>query len=193
MIRFSTERLTLRTPVEDDLTAYLAYRNDPAALAVQHLGPATINEARTFLLDQAMRTESAPGWLMLAIVDKCAGRMLGETGVFRSPEQPDHGNIGWWLHPEFQGRGFATEAARGLLHWCFGSLKLERVDAGCLVANTRSLRLMDRLGLRRNPGPGTREVDGILHDEATFAISREEWVDVHDESQAAEVVSGGGS
>lgn len=39
--------------------------------------------------------------------------------------------LGWVVHPDFAGRGFATEAVREVLRICFEDLGLRRVTAGC--------------------------------------------------------------
>ncbi|MBM0207175.1 GNAT family N-acetyltransferase [Micromonospora sp. STR1s_5] len=57
--------------------------------------------------------------------------------------------LGWVLHPEHAGHGFATEAVRELLRLCFKDLGLRRVTAICFAANDASLRLMERVGMRR--------------------------------------------
>lgn len=103
MIRLVTERLTLRTPLESDVTAYLAYRNEPMALVSQHLDAVATDEAQAFLREQSMRSADAPGWLMLAVEETSTRRLIGETGVLRAAEQIDEGNVGWWFHPAFRG------------------------------------------------------------------------------------------
>ena len=52
--------------------------------------------------------------------------------------------LGWVLHPDYAGHGYATEAVRELLRLCFDELGLRRVTAGCFAANTASWRLMER-------------------------------------------------
>lgn len=56
--------------------------------------------------------------------------------------------LGWVLHPDYAGHGYATEAVRELLRLCFDELGLRRVNAGCFAANTASW-LMERVGVRR--------------------------------------------
>ena len=56
--------------------------------------------------------------------------------------------IGWRIARPFWGRGYATEAARAALEFGFGRLGLERIVAFTTPANTRSLRVMEKLGMR---------------------------------------------
>ena len=83
------------------------------------------------------------GDLMVAIGDAWA---QGEVADQAHEVQAD---IGWTLHPDFTGRGLATEAVREVLRICFEDLALRRVTAECFSANEASWRLMERLGMRR--------------------------------------------
>jgi RimJ/RimL family protein N-acetyltransferase len=57
--------------------------------------------------------------------------------------------VGWVLDPTFTGHGYATEAVRELLRHCFEDLGVRRVVANCFLDNADSLRLMQRVGMRR--------------------------------------------
>lgn len=85
--------------------------------------------------------------------------------------------LGWCLHPDHGGKGYATEAVGALISACFEQLGLHRITAECFAENTASWRLMERLGMRREAH--TRKdalhrsgewMDGML-----YAILREEW------------------
>jgi RimJ/RimL family protein N-acetyltransferase len=65
-------------------------------------------------------------------------------------------DLGWVIHPDFGGRGLATEAVREVFQICFEQLRLRRVTAGCFSANEPSWRLMERLGMRRETPYGQR-------------------------------------
>ena len=68
--------------------------------------------------------------------------------------------------PAFQGQGYATEAAQGLIEFAFAQLKLKRIVATTTYENTASIRVMEKLGMRieRNPYPEPSwfQVVGIL-------------------------------
>lgn len=59
--------------------------------------------------------------------------------------------IGWRLLPAFWGRGYAAEAARACLDFGFRALGLEEIVAFTVPGNRRSWRLMERLGMNREP------------------------------------------
>lgn len=85
--------------------------------------------------------------------------------------------IGWCLHPDHTGQGFATEAAHALLGACFDQLRLHRVVANAFADNEASWRLMERLGMRRE----TWSVRDSYHrergwlDGVSYALLADEW------------------
>jgi RimJ/RimL family protein N-acetyltransferase len=57
--------------------------------------------------------------------------------------------LGWVLHPDHTGHGYATEAVRALIDLAFNGMGVRRVTASCFAANEASWRLMERAGMRR--------------------------------------------
>jgi ribosomal-protein-alanine N-acetyltransferase len=58
---------------------------------------------------------------------------------------------GWRLDRTFWGRGYASEAARAALADAFGRCGLPEIVADAAVPNLPSRRVMERLGMRRDP------------------------------------------
>ena len=85
--------------------------------------------------------------------------------------------LGWVLNPAYTGHGYATEAVRELLRHCFQDLGVRRVTANCFLDNDTSLRLMERVGMRRE----LHAVRESLHrsgrwlDTGGYAILDDEW------------------
>ena len=82
-----------------------------------------------------------------AVVEKKSGRVIGSCGFTRFDFPNDSGEIGYVFHPDFGGRGYATEAAREVLRFGFVALKLHRIEAKYLKGNERSGLLLERLGM----------------------------------------------
>jgi RimJ/RimL family protein N-acetyltransferase len=111
-----------------------------------------------------------------ALVLRDGGRLIGHVG-FHPWFGPETYEIGWAVAPEQQGRGFATEAALALLEHGFETVRLHRIVATCQPQNTASVRVMEKLGLRREahfrkcmPAPG-----GGWWDEYLYALLDEDW------------------
>ena len=87
--------------------------------------------------------------------------------------------LGWTLDPDFQGRGYATEAVRAVIGACFGPLGLHRVYAGCFAANEPSWRVMERLGMRREEFSRKSSLhrSGEWLDGIVYGLLAEEWQD----------------
>jgi len=64
-------------------------------------------------------------------------------GAFQS------GSLGYWVSAAENGRGLATAAVRDMVRLAFGELRLHRVEAGTLVHNAGSQRVLERNGFVR--------------------------------------------
>lgn len=146
-----TARLLLRPLRLDDLEATWAYRRLEEVGRWLSRAPAT--------LDEHGATFGDPESLARSLVIEAGGQVVGDLMVavgdaWAQVEVADQAKgveaeLGWVLHPEVTGRGYAAEAVRELPWICFEDLGLRRVTAGCFVANEASWRLMERVGMRR--------------------------------------------
>ena len=59
------------------------------------------------------------------------------------------GTLGYWMGDGFAGRGYMSRAVRAAAHFTFGSLRLHRLEAACLQHNLASMRVLERVGFRR--------------------------------------------
>ena len=177
MATITTKRLIIRRPSEADLRDFLAYQTHPENLKYQPVEPMTEDKAVGFLSKQAaLELGDEGGWLMFAVELREAGRMIGEVGIYVSPPQ-SRGDLGWSFHPDYQGRGYATEAAEALLVYAFQEWGLHRITSGCDTRNVASFRLMERLGMRREGHlRQSQRRNGLWHDEYLYALLREEWL-----------------
>ena len=87
--------------------------------------------------------------LALAVEEQTTGRVIGEVVLVYTSAVHRQGMIGWSIHPATQGRGYATEAAAELLRLGFDGLGLHRISADADLRNAPSIRVMDKLGMRR--------------------------------------------
>jgi RimJ/RimL family protein N-acetyltransferase len=176
MRRIETERLALRPPCREDLTAFLSYRNDAVSMSLQHLDPISETAALGFLSDQARVLDDAVGWIMFALELRETQQMIGEVGIFISERTPYQGDLGWSVRREYQSRGLATEAAQALMRFAFVSRKLHRVTASCNAKNVASRRVMERLNMRfEGVAVESTEWGGDWIDESSYALLEWEW------------------
>ena len=146
----STERLLLREWREDDRDAWAALNADPE---VMEFFPNVLDRHQSdAAFDRIAATLDERGWgLWAADLD---GRFVGFTGLavprFVAPFMPTV-EIGWRFSREVWGHGYATEAARAVLEHAFADLALPEVVSFTSVGNVRSRRVMQRLGMTRDP------------------------------------------
>ena len=174
-----TDRLTLRPATLDDLEATWQFRRLESVSRWITRAPGTLEEYRTEFED-ADRLASTlvvqldgdvVGDLMLRVEDAWAQAEIAEEARGVQAE------LGWVLHPDRAGHGYATEAVRGLIRLCFEDLGLRRVTANCFAANVGSWRLMERVGMRRE----LHTVRESLHrsgewlDGLGYALLADEW------------------
>jgi [ribosomal protein S5]-alanine N-acetyltransferase len=84
--------------------------------------------------------------------------------------------LGWSLDEAHGGRGFASEAVRLLIDFAFEDAGLHRVQAAVIPRNVASLRVAEKVGLRKE-GFARRylKINGVWEDHKLFAITSEEW------------------
>jgi RimJ/RimL family protein N-acetyltransferase len=111
-----------------------------------------------------------------ALEERASGRFVGEVVLRWLSEESRQGEIGWSLHPEAQGKGYATEAAGALLRLGFEDMGLHRIVAECDPRNDGSIRVMQRLGMRREADHvDAMWLKGEWVGSTIFAILEEEW------------------
>jgi RimJ/RimL family protein N-acetyltransferase len=146
-----TVRLLLRPFETTDLDDVLAYRKLPEVNRYLYSEPSDRVDAAERLakqVDQCELTDEGQE-LVLAVVLPEADRVVGEVGLTWHSQEHRQAEIGYVFHPDFQGKGYAREAAAVLLDLGFDGLGLHRVKATCDSRNEPSWRLMERLGLCR--------------------------------------------
>lgn len=94
----------------------------------------------------------------LMIDDPATGACVGQVGINAGPLFPEW-EMGWFLFPEFEGRGYAFEAAQVLLHWAKEIRQLPSLVSYLDPDNVRSASLAIRLGavldpMAARPSPG---------------------------------------
>jgi ribosomal-protein-alanine N-acetyltransferase len=84
--------------------------------------------------------------------------------------------LGYWIDAEHQSKGYMTEALRSAVSFAFDDLGLHRVQAAVMPKNIPSLRVLAKLGFRKE-GESLRylQIAGRWEDHHLFAVTVEEW------------------
>ena len=112
----------------------------------------------------------------LVVELRATGELVGHVNLTIAPDQPRQGEIGFIFHPDHQGRGYATEAARALIAHAFEHYDLHRVYGRLEPRNEASARVLEKLGMRREALLIENEwVKGEWQSEAIYALLAREW------------------
>jgi RimJ/RimL family protein N-acetyltransferase len=155
-IFLETNRLVLRPLSKEDMVPFLAYRNDPQVYIYQGWKvPYLREQAEDFIFhNSSFKTVPVGEWLQLAIIPKNSDNiskpvMIGDIAFHITRSNPRLAYIGYTLERSAWGKGYAREAAQAVLDYLFRVENMHRVIADCDVMNLSSVRLLERLGFRR--------------------------------------------
>jgi ribosomal-protein-alanine N-acetyltransferase len=144
-----TERLRLRAmsdTSDEDTAMMLRLLNDPAFIHnIADRGVRTLQQARDYLRNGALRSYAEHGFAMYAVQIKATGELAGNCGLVRR-EGLDAPDLGYALLPEFCGQGYAREAARAVLGDARQRLGYAELLAIVNPDNTASIRVLQDLG-----------------------------------------------
>jgi RimJ/RimL family protein N-acetyltransferase len=169
MLTLDTQRLRLRQIKSADFDEYAALCAD--AEVMRYVGdrvPLSREDAWRQLAMLAGHW-SLRGYGMWVVEELSSGAFVGRVGLHYPEGWPDR-EIGWAIARPFWGRGYALEAATAALRVAFEVLEWPRVVSLIAAQNSRSIRLAERLGERREH---TLMVRG--HEALLYAIERAQW------------------
>lgn len=145
-----TDRLILRPPLMEDFERWAELMADP--VAARYVGGVQARSLAWRGLMAMAGAWSLTGVAMFSVIEKSTGRWVGRLG----PWQPDGWpgtEVGWSLHPDAQGKGYATEGARAAIDYAFDVLGWSDVIHCIDPDNIASQKVAQRLGSNlRGPG-----------------------------------------
>lgn len=172
----ATARLTLRGYVSGDLDALYDIQSRPEVTRYLMYGTRDRGQVREILEQRIRANGPERDAVDLAVVLPDSGTLIGDVVLFlRNPEHRQ-GEIGYVFHPDYGGRGYATEAARVLLRLGFDDYGLHRIIGRLDARNKASAGVLERLGMRREAHFVENEiVKGEWTDELVYAMLEDEW------------------
>jgi aminoglycoside 6'-N-acetyltransferase len=171
-----TDRLVLRPLRLGDERDLLAYRSRADVCRYIPSEPLTEATATDFITERMGLTQITKEGDRLILAVELSGQVIGDLLVRGGLTEDQQTEIGWVLSPDFQGQGYATEAAEELIKLSFTDLKMHRVWAQLDPRNTSSAKLCERIGMLQEAH--LREsmwFKGEWSDTAIYAILRSDW------------------
>lgn len=148
----TTDRLILRRWREEDREPFARMNADPRVM--EFFPDLLSREESDALADRIQAHFERHGFGMLAAELRDSGEFIGFIGLFVPAFEAAFTpcvEIGWRLAANHWGRGLATEGARAVLAWGFDSLGLREIVSFTAPANLRSIRVMEKIGMARDP------------------------------------------
>jgi ribosomal-protein-alanine N-acetyltransferase len=145
----ATQRLRIR-PIEiGDAAFLLRLLNDPAFIRnIADRNVRTLDDAVRYMEAGPIASYAKNGFGLWLVTLADSGEPAGICGLLRRDVLPDV-DIGYAFLPEFTGRGYAFESARAVLEFGRNTLGFRRIVAVVDQDNAPSIRLLEKLGFRR--------------------------------------------
>lgn len=147
-VKIFTERLLLRQWYKADYELFARMNADPD---VMRFYPNTLTTDQSNELAskfESLIKKNGWGFWAVELLDK--QQFIGFVGLNKPsyilPVSPCV-EIGWRLSKKYWGNGYASEAAKAALNFAFETLKLDKVYSFTSVTNSKSLAVMERLGM----------------------------------------------
>jgi RimJ/RimL family protein N-acetyltransferase len=173
-----TQRLLLRDVQPDDWRDVHGYASDPEVVKYMRWGPNTEEQSRAKVAARTLEPAPSPrlNW-ELVIELKSTRHVIGGCGIRLHSTVNRDADIGYVLHRDYWGQGLITEAASAIIEVGFSTLRMHRIWATTDPENLRSIRVLERLGMR---------LEGLLRenlwckerwrDSALYSVLEHEWV-----------------
>ena len=178
-MELQTDRLILRQWLSSDLPVFAQINS--SKLAMEHFPNQLSRSASDDLAARLVNEIATCGWGMWAVELKSTSTFIGFVGLSTPLTQFPFSpcvEIGWRLHPDNWGYGFATEAAEMALEFAFTFLELKEVVAMTATTNHRSEAVMQRLGLKNTKDnffhPNV-SLDSRVSEHLLYKITQAEW------------------
>jgi ribosomal-protein-alanine N-acetyltransferase len=139
MMLIKLKTITLRTFRPDDLAFVFSGLSHPDVIKHYGISYSTENACEAQMSWYQLIAEQGTGcWLAIESADT----KLGALGLNNICNEHKNAELGYWLLPQYWGKGIMQEALQGLLSYAFNELKLHRISAEVEMENIKSQRLL---------------------------------------------------
>lgn len=144
-----TPRFILREHAIEDATDLYFLNSDPEVIRYTGDPPfGSVADAERIIRERMFVQCERYGMSRWAVLDKSDRRYVGWCGL-KYLEDEREVDLGYRFARAHWGRGIATETARASLAYGFETLGLQRIVAHAMTANTASIRVLEKVGMRR--------------------------------------------
>lgn len=172
-----TDRLLLRKVSDNDLPFVHQGLSNEDLTRYMLIHYPSLEDAKVQMAyyEEQYRTENGCYWVMELTDAKVPVGIIGITNITTVHRRAE---LGYWVLPEWQGKGLVVEAAKKIIAFCFNVLQLNRIEADAETGNTRSIRLLEKLKFSKEGVFQEYEINkGQFIDLARYALIKKNWTD----------------
>lgn len=182
--KLNGSRIDIREMKETDLIDVHAYASQPMSREFQPWGPNTLKQSNAYIKEVLEDAKQEPrSRYVFSIIEKVEEKLIGAVEINIRNSHNQEGEIGYILHHDYWGKGYATEAGNLILEFGFTTLKLHRIFATCDPKNSSSSRVLEKIGmtLEGRLREHLRIKNGYWRDSLLYSILENEWLlQIHD-------------
>ncbi len=152
MIRtIETERVQLLPIQLNDIKLIHQIFSEPNVARYNSIGiPKSIEETESIIKPIIESTiEPDPNHLVWIARLKRDNAFIGDVGLKLKAKRYQSAEIYFSFLPDYWNLGYCTEIAKAIIRYAFEDLNLHRIEAGCAVDNIGSIRVLEKIGMRR--------------------------------------------
>ena len=171
----TTDRLLLRPVTIEDLEfIYTLFAAPETNIYSGYDDLKTIEEAKDMY--ETYLKPGFPTHFRLLIEYKDPKTPLGTLGLYLYSKKNRRAELGYDLAKDHWGNSYMTEAVSEVLRYGFTELELNRIEATVDTRNTRSIRLLERMGFKREGLLRQRHYyGGSYQDELYYGLLKLDW------------------
>lgn len=175
-MQLETKRLILRPATPEDTAEIFEYRSDAETNRYQGWIPETLSDVDAFIGRLSNHINEPETWFQFVIVQKPSGKIIGDLGIHFIGETGSQVELGCTLRKQSQKQGFAREALIRIIDFAFIELNKLRVMASIDPENTNSIRLVEKLGFRKESHRiASSKINGKWADDLIYALDVRDW------------------
>jgi [ribosomal protein S5]-alanine N-acetyltransferase len=140
----TTNRLVLREVEKSDVKEIFFLRSDSKVLEFLDRPPAASKEEALLFIEKINQLQKNNDGITWAITLKPVNTLIGTICYWNMKKEHFRAEIGYALHPDWQGRGIMQEAMTEVINFGFATMKLHSIEANVNPHNLSSVKLLER-------------------------------------------------
>ncbi|SDX86592.1 Protein N-acetyltransferase, RimJ/RimL family [Lutibacter oricola] len=170
-----TERILIRPIKPSDSKKVYSYRSDSNTNKFQNWIPKSIIDVDAFIAKNPQEFNKPETWFQVVIINNKNNEIIGDIGIhFIDSYQCE---LGITLDKKHHGKGYASEALKGVINYLFNKLDKHRITTSIDPKNANSIKLVERIGFRKEAHfKQSLLINNKWVDDIIYAILKKEWI-----------------